>query len=41
MNGRKLLLGGLAAFAVAFPLSGLWHVGLMGDFYESATVGNG
>jgi len=38
MNGRRFLIGALAAFAVAFLLSGLWHVVLMGDFYESATV---
>ena len=39
MNGRKLVLGALAAFLVAFLLSGLWHVVLMGEYYESATVG--
>ena len=39
MNSRKLVLGALAAFAVAFPLSGLWHVLLMNDFYNSAAAG--
>ena len=39
MNRRKLVLGALAAFAVAFPLSGLWHVLLMSDFYDSASGG--
>ena len=35
MNGRKLVLGALAAFVVAYLLSGLWHVLLLADFYES------
>jgi len=35
MNGRKFLLAALAAFLVGFLLSGLWHVLLLGDFYES------
>ncbi len=39
MSGRKLALGALAAFVVAFPLSGLWHTVLMSGFYESAARG--
>ena len=39
MSGRKLVTGALVAFVVAFLLSGLWHVVLMGDYYESVTVG--
>ena len=39
MNGRKFLLGALAAFVVGFLLSGLWHVLLMADFYESNAFG--
>ena len=39
MNGRKLVLGALTAFAVAFLLSGLWHVLLMSDFYDAAQGG--
>ena len=39
MNGRKFVLGALAAFVVGFLLSGLWHVLLMADFYESNAVG--
>ena len=39
MNGRKLVLGALAAFVVAYLLSGLWHVLLMSDFYDSAAGG--
>lgn len=39
MNGRKFLLGALAAFVVAFLLSGLWHVLLMADFYETNAAG--
>ena len=32
MNGRKLVLGALAALVVAFLLAGLWHELLMSDF---------
>ena len=39
MNGRKLVLGALTAFAVAFLLAGLWHVLLMSDFYDTAQGG--
>ena len=39
MNGRKLVTGALVASVVAFLLSGLWHVVLMSDYYESVTVG--
>ena len=39
MNGSKLIRGGLAAGVVSFLFSGLWHVALLGDFYESATAG--
>ena len=39
MNGRKFVLGALAAFVVGFLLSGLWHVLLMADFYESNAFG--
>ena len=33
------MTGALVAFLVAFLLSGLWHVALMGEFYESVAVG--
>ena len=39
MNGRKLAAGALTAFVVAFPLSFIWHVLLMSDFYDSAAGG--
>jgi hypothetical protein len=39
MNGRKFLLGALAAFFVGFLLSGVWHVLLMAEFYESNAAG--
>ncbi len=39
MNGRRFLLGALAAFVVAFLLAGLWHVLLMADFYDSVQPG--
>ena len=39
MNGRKFVTGALVASVVAFLLSGLWHVVLMSDYYESVTVG--
>ena len=39
MNGQKFLLGALAAFVVGFGLSGLWHVVLLADFYESRAAG--
>ena len=39
MIGRKFVLGALAVFVVGFLLSGLWHVVLMGDYYESVTAG--
>ena len=39
MNARKLFTGAIAAFVVAFPLSLLWHVVLMSDFYDSAAGG--
>ena len=39
MNSSKLIRGGVAAGVVSFLLSGLWHVALLGDFYESATAG--
>ena len=39
MNSRKFFLGALAALVVGFPLSGLWHVLLMGDFYEASATG--
>ena len=39
MNGRRLVLGALAAFLVVFLLSGLWHVLLMRDFYDAAQGG--
>ena len=39
MNRSKLIRGGVAAGVVSFLLSGLWHVLLMGNFYESATAG--
>ena len=39
MIGRKFVQGALAAFAVGLLLSGLWHVLLMSDFYESAGAG--
>ena len=39
MNGRKFVTGALVASVVAFLLSGLWHVVLMIDYYESVTVG--
>ena len=39
MNGSKFVPGALVAAVVAFLLSGLWHVVLMSDYYESAAVG--
>jgi len=39
MIGRKFVQAALAAFAVGFVLSGLWHVLLMADFYESNAAG--
>ena len=39
MIGRRFVHGALAAFAVGFLLSGLWHVLLMADFYESSAAG--
>lgn len=39
MNARKFLLGTVAAAGVAFLLSFMWHVLLMGDFYDSAASG--
>ncbi len=39
MDGRKLFAGALAAFVVAFPLSVVWHVLLMSDFYDAAAAG--
>jgi hypothetical protein len=41
MIGRKFVQGALAAFAVGFVLSGLWHVLLMADFYEANAAGAG
>jgi len=35
MELKKLLIGAVAAFAVMFLLSYLWHVVLMADFYQS------
>lgn len=39
MDGRKLISGAAAAFVVAFPLSLVWHVLLMSDFYDTASAG--
>jgi len=39
MDARKLVLGGLTAFAVGMALSLLWHVVLMSGFYEAAADG--
>ena len=39
MNASKFVTGALVASVVAFLLSGLWHVVLMGEYYESVTVG--
>ena len=39
MNGSKFVPTVLVAAVVAFLLSGLWHVILMSDYYESAAVG--
>ena len=38
MNGRKLIVGTIVAAAVAFLLSGLWHVALMSGFYDSSAA---
>ena len=39
MEGRKLILGALAAFLVGMVLSVLWHVVLMSGFYDAAAAG--
>lgn len=38
MNKKNMILAVLAAFAVMFALSGLWHIVLLGDFYSSNDV---
>ena len=37
MNAKKLISAWLAAFVVTFLLSGLWHLVLLGDFYNAQT----